>query len=127
MMGFVALKFSILIAKSLFNAKSVSFNLAFMPVANKVCQEVKTFILRFLSEKYNRRLTRVVKNLYSKSIFNNFVFQCLLILFQGNKCMDSLASDSRKEIACISNFSKLSKKKQKKITKKTKNKKQTRK
>ena len=77
MMGFMALKFSILIAKRLFNAKSVSFNLAFMPVANKVGQKVKKFILRLLSEKYNRQLTRVVKNLYSKSFFNNFVFQCL--------------------------------------------------
>ena len=74
MVGFVALKFSILIAKMLFNGMSVSFNLAFMPVANKVGQKV---ILRFLSEKYNRRLTRVVKNLYSKSFLNNFVFQCL--------------------------------------------------
>ena len=65
MVGFVALKFSILIAKRLFNGTSVSFNLAFMPVANKVGQKVKKFNLRFLSEKYNRRLTRVVK----KSLF----------------------------------------------------------
>ena len=43
----------------------MSFNLAFMPVENKVGQKVKKFILRFLSEKYNRRLTRVVK----KSLF----------------------------------------------------------
>ena len=77
MVGFVALKFNILIAKRLFNGTSVSFNLAFMPVANKVGQKVKQFILRFLSEKFNRRLTRVVKNLYSKSFFNNFAFQCL--------------------------------------------------
>ena len=36
--GFVELKFSILIAQRLFNGKSVSMNLAFMPVANKVGQ-----------------------------------------------------------------------------------------
>ena len=65
MVGFVALKLSTLIAKRLFNGRSVSFNLAFIPVANKVGQKVKKVILRFLSEKYNRRLTRVVK----KSLF----------------------------------------------------------
>ena len=59
MVGFVALKLSILIAKRLLNG--TTFNLAFVPVANKVGQKVKTFILRFLSEKYNRRLTRMVK------------------------------------------------------------------
>ena len=47
MVGFVVLKFSILIAKRSFNVKSVSSNLAFMPVANKVGQKVKKFILRF--------------------------------------------------------------------------------
>ena len=41
MAGFVALKFSILIAERLFNGTSVSFSLAFMPVANKVGQKVK--------------------------------------------------------------------------------------
>ena len=46
MVGFVALTFSILITQRLFNGKSVSSNLAFMPVANKVGQKVKTFILR---------------------------------------------------------------------------------
>ena len=65
MVGFVALKFNVLIAKRLFNGTSVSFNLAFMPVANKVGQKVKKFILRFLLKKYNRPLTRVVK----KSLF----------------------------------------------------------
>ena len=50
MVGFVALKLSILITKRLFYGPSVSFNLAFMPVANKVGQKVKKFILRFLSE-----------------------------------------------------------------------------
>ena len=44
MVGFVALKFSILIAQRLFNGKGVSFNLAFMPAANKVGQNVKKFI-----------------------------------------------------------------------------------
>ena len=68
MVGFVALKFSILIAKWLFNGTSVSFNLAFTSVTNKVGQKVKKFILRFLSKKYNRRLTRVVK----KSLFDIF-------------------------------------------------------
>ena len=77
MVSFVALKFSILLAKGLFYGTSVSFDLAFMPVANKVGQKVKKFILRFLSVKHNRRLIRVVKNLYSKSFLNNVVFQCL--------------------------------------------------
>ena len=44
MVGFVALKFCILIAQRLFNGKSVPSNLAFMPVANKVGQKVKKFI-----------------------------------------------------------------------------------
>ena len=44
MVGFVALKFSILIAKRLFNRKSVSSNLAFMSVANKVGRKVKKSI-----------------------------------------------------------------------------------
>ena len=47
MVCFVALTFSILITQKLFNGKRVSSNLAFMPVANKVGQKVKTFILRF--------------------------------------------------------------------------------
>ena len=47
MVGFVALKFSIHIAKRLFNRKSVSSNLTFMPVPKKVGQKVKKFILRF--------------------------------------------------------------------------------
>ena len=68
MVGFVELKFSMLIAQRLFNGKSVSSNLAFMPVANKVGQKVKKFILRFFSEKYNRRLTRGLY-FYSKSFF----------------------------------------------------------
>ena len=45
--GFVALKFNILIAQRLFNGKSVLSNLACMHVANKVGQKVKKFILRF--------------------------------------------------------------------------------
>ena len=44
MVDFVALKFGILIAKRLFNGKSMSSNLAFMPVANKVGQKVKNFV-----------------------------------------------------------------------------------
>ena len=77
MVGFVALKFSILIAKRLLNGTSVSFNLAFMPVANKVGQKGQKVHFKIFIGKYNRRLTRVVKNLYSKSFLNNFVFQCL--------------------------------------------------
>ena len=38
--GFCGAKFSILIAQRLFNGKSVSSNLAFMLVANKVGQKV---------------------------------------------------------------------------------------
>ena len=75
--GFVELKFSILTAQRLFNGMSVSLNHAFMPVANKVGQKVKTFILRFFSEKYNRRLTRVVICFILNHFLNNFVFQCL--------------------------------------------------
>ena len=52
MVGFVALKFSILIAKRLFNRKSVSSNLAFMSVANKVGNKVKKSIFKnFFFEK----------------------------------------------------------------------------
>ena len=40
MVGFVALKFSMLIAQRLFNGKSVSSNLACMHVANKEGQKV---------------------------------------------------------------------------------------
>ena len=43
MVGFLALKFSIHKAKRLFNGKSVSSKLAFMPVANKKGQKVKKF------------------------------------------------------------------------------------
>ena len=38
--GFVAMKFSKLIAKRLFNGKGVSSNLALMPAAKKVGQKV---------------------------------------------------------------------------------------
>ena len=51
MAGFVALKFSILLAQRLFNRKSVSSDLAFMPVANKLGQKVKKLILRFFRKK----------------------------------------------------------------------------
>ena len=52
---FVGLKFGILIAKRLFNGKSMSSNLAFMPVVNKVGQKVKKFILRLFLKKKNNR------------------------------------------------------------------------
>ena len=39
------------IAQRLFNGKSVSSNLAFMPVANKVGQKVKKFILEIFFGK----------------------------------------------------------------------------
>ena len=42
MVGFVALKFGILIAKRLLNGKCMSYNLAFMNIANKVGQKVKS-------------------------------------------------------------------------------------
>ena len=42
--GFVVLKFSILIAKRLSNGTSMSSNLALVPVANKVGQKGKKFI-----------------------------------------------------------------------------------
>ena len=54
MVDFVALKFGILIAKRLINGKTMTYNFAFMPVANKVGQKVKKFILRlFFRKKYN--------------------------------------------------------------------------
>ena len=40
---FVVLKFGILIAKRLLNVYSISSNIAFVPVANKVGQKVKKF------------------------------------------------------------------------------------
>ena len=43
------MKFGILIAKRLFNGKSLSSNLAFMPVTNKVGQKVKKIVLRLIS------------------------------------------------------------------------------
>ena len=53
MVLFVALKFGILVAKRLFNANSISSDLSFMPVANKIGQKVKKFNLRFFSEIFN--------------------------------------------------------------------------
>ena len=41
MMDFVALKVGILIGKRLFNGNSISSNLVFMPVANKIGQRSK--------------------------------------------------------------------------------------
>ena len=49
MVGFVALTFSKLIAKRLFNGNGVSSYHALMPVAKKVGQKVKKFILRLFS------------------------------------------------------------------------------
>ena len=51
MVGFVALKFSKLIANMLFNGKSVSSHLVFMSVANKVGQKVKKFIFKIFFAK----------------------------------------------------------------------------
>ena len=50
MVDFVALKFGILIGKSLFNGNSIPSNLAFMPVANKISQRSKSSILRFFQK-----------------------------------------------------------------------------
>ena len=44
---FVVLKFGILIAKRLINGNSISSNIAFVPVANKVGQKVTKFNKRF--------------------------------------------------------------------------------
>ena len=44
MLDFEVLKYRIFMVKRLFNGKSVSSNLAFMPVANKVGQKVKKLI-----------------------------------------------------------------------------------
>ena len=49
----MALKFGILIAKRLFNGNSISFKLAYMPVANEIGQKVKMCNLRFFAERYN--------------------------------------------------------------------------
>ena len=45
MVDFEVLKLSISIAKRLFNGKSMSSNLAFMPIAKKVGYKVKQIIL----------------------------------------------------------------------------------
>ena len=51
----LALKFSLLIAKRLFNGNSISTNHACMLVANKIGQKVKEFNLgSFFSERYYR-------------------------------------------------------------------------
>ena len=69
MVDFVELRFSIFIAKRFFNGKTMSSNLAFMPVVNKIGKKVKKFIERlFFGKKITKDdLTRVVTNLYSKS------------------------------------------------------------
>ena len=65
MVDFVALKFSILIAKRLSNGNSISSNLAFMPVANKIGQKVNKFNLRFFCRKIQQMSNKSAKNLYS--------------------------------------------------------------
>ena len=47
----MALKFSKPIVKRLFNRKSMSSNIAYMPVANKVGQKVKQFLLSIFRKK----------------------------------------------------------------------------
>ena len=47
MVDFLALKCGILIAERLFNGNSISSNILYMPVANKIGQKVKKFNLRF--------------------------------------------------------------------------------
>ena len=51
MVDFLALKFSIRIAKRLFNGNSISINHACMLVANKIGQKVKKFNLEFFFQK----------------------------------------------------------------------------
>ena len=51
MVDFVALKFGILIANRLFNENSISSNLAFMPVANKIGQKVKKIQFKIFLQK----------------------------------------------------------------------------
>ena len=50
MVDILALKFGIFIDKRLFNGNSISSNLSFMPVANKMGQKVKKFNLRFFQK-----------------------------------------------------------------------------
>ena len=78
----MALEFGILIAKRLFNGNSISSNLAFMPVANKIGQKVKKFNLRFLCRKIQQMINKSAKNLYSKSFLDDFVFQCFINYFK---------------------------------------------
>ena len=61
MVDFVALKFGILIAKRLFNGNSISSNLAFMPVVNKIGRKVKKFNLRFFCRKIQQMINKVLK------------------------------------------------------------------
>ena len=65
MVDFVALKFNMLIAKRLFNRMSMSSNLVFMPVANKVGQKVKKFILRL----FFRKIQQIINKSGNKSLF----------------------------------------------------------
>ena len=58
MVDFVALKFGIHIAKRFFNGKNMSYSLVFMPVANKVGQKVKKFILRHFFGKIQMMINK---------------------------------------------------------------------
>ena len=65
MEGFVALKFGILIAKRLSNEKSMSSNLALIPVAKKIGQKVhfKTFfgeIQQMINKSGNKSLFQII-------------------------------------------------------------------
>ena len=60
----MALKFGIRIAKKLSNGNSMSSNVAFMPVANKVGQKVKKFILRLF-----RKIQQMINKIGNKYLF----------------------------------------------------------
>ena len=63
---FVALKFGILIAKRLLNGMNMSFNLAIMPVANKVGQKVEKFILILF---FFGKMQQMINKSGNKSLF----------------------------------------------------------
>ena len=65
----MVLKFGLLIVKMLCNGKSMSSNVALMPVANKVSQKVKKFILRIFRKN--------ATDDYPNSFLDDIVFQCL--------------------------------------------------
>ena len=65
MVDFLALKFGILIAKRLFNGKSISTNHACMLVANKIGQKVKKFNLGI----FFRKILQMINKSGNKSLF----------------------------------------------------------